>query len=252
MDNEILEAVEQVGEAVQHTVTHIPDTKQRLILASLGWVAGAVSGYFLASKLLQKKYDEQLEKEITEAKAFYSSIKKPATPEEAMEELHPQPTLREAAEAMTVYNGRTPVEDPRPDPQVVVEQVNIFTGTDFVWDAEVEASKRQGKGAFTIHEEEWGEEFQTAQLTYYRGDNVLADDKDEVIPNMDVVGDALDRFGHGTEDARVVFARNLKLETDFEIALHDGKYASEVLGFQHGEWLAQRDHRPVKKLGRDE
>ena len=48
--------------------------------------------------------------------------------------------------------------------------------------------------------------------------------------NGTVGQDNMKRFGHGCDDPNVVFIRNEKLATDFEVLRHNGSYAEEVLG----------------------
>ncbi|WKW86845.1 hypothetical protein SEA_CONLEY_59 [Gordonia phage Conley] len=68
-------------------------------------------------------------------------------------------------------------------------------------------------------------------ISYYAGDHVLADERDQPIPNIDgVVGERNLRFGDGSGDANVVFVRNEALQVDFEICQSLGTYAEEVLG----------------------
>lgn len=68
-------------------------------------------------------------------------------------------------------------------------------------------------------------------ISYYAGDHVLADERDQPIPNLDgVVGERNLRFGDGSGDANVVFVRNDAMQVDFEICQSLGTYAEEVLG----------------------
>ena len=68
-------------------------------------------------------------------------------------------------------------------------------------------------------------------ISYYAGDHVLADERDQPIPNIDgIVGERNLRFGDGSGDANVVFVRNDALQVDFEICQSLGTYAEEVLG----------------------
>lgn len=71
---------------------------------------------------------------------------------------------------------------------------------------------------YVISPDEFGEKdgYENVTLTYY-ADGVLTDYFDNVISNVDeVVGfDSLDHFGEYEDD--VVFVRNEKMETDYEI-----------------------------------
>lgn len=79
-------------------------------------------------------------------------------------------------------------------------------------------------------------------ISYYAGDNVLADERDQPIPNLDnIVGERNLRFGDGSGDANVVFIRNDALGVDFEVCQSLGTYAEEVLGVAPKE---NRRNRP--------
>lgn len=67
-------------------------------------------------------------------------------------------------------------------------------------------------------------------LTYYQGDRVLVDEKDQPIPIKSVVGESNLKFGSASGDLNLVYIRNEKLEVDFEILRSYGSYSEEVLG----------------------
>lgn len=74
--------------------------------------------------------------------------------------------------------------------------------------------------------------FDQNQLVYFEEDDVLADNKNEIILERDeIVGsDFTDNFGYGTNDENIVYIRNEKLKADFEIYRDPGSYEKEVLG----------------------
>ena len=80
-------------------------------------------------------------------------------------------------------------------------------------------------------------------ISFYAGDNVLADERDQPIPDIDyVIGRKNLRFGDGSGDPNVVFVRNEQLEVDFEICQSLGTYAEEVLGVAPQDSRSQRPH----------
>lgn len=208
-------------------------------------------GWKLAHRKLEKAFAEDLEVEVAKTRAFYNRMAKDEIIKEDGDSTELR-TVDEAADALLRYQGKgTPEngeEDTSPSVTVEVDTVNVFTNSqsDFEWDYEEEAKQRDPETPYVIHEDEWSEsELEKVQLTYYSGDNTLADEKDEPIPIIDeVVGiENLERFGHGTQDARIVFVRNEKMGVEFEIALHDGKFAEEVLGFQHSDYPMRHPNR---------
>ena len=249
------------AEEIVEIVEDVERIKPALIVAGVaGALMGLGTGFFIgwrvANAKLQAKYDARLEEEIHEAKAFYARLNKVnmETPEKAVQQLRPE--LVDAAEALLEYQG-TPQDDPEPPTPATIVEVevnNVFdTKVTDTWDQEAEEELRKANPGkpYIISEGEYAESegFAQSTLTYYAGDETLADERDQHIPNIDqTVGlENLRRFGHGTGDARTVFIRNERLRLDFEVLLSDGKYAHEVLGLQHSDGYDAR-RRPVLRM----
>lgn len=68
-------------------------------------------------------------------------------------------------------------------------------------------------------DEEEGDEYDKIQLTYYPRDRILLDDEQDVVDDVgNLVGwKNLSQFGGESGDADVVFVRNPRLQTDFEV-----------------------------------
>lgn len=116
----------------------------------------------------------------------------------------------------------------------------------------VENTRSKQEKPYVITEEEFminEDEYSQTTLTYYRGDGVLADERDQEIPLInDVVGERnLDRFGEGTRHYNIVHIRNDRLEADYEVLLHEGKYSYEVLGFEHADDITNRYRQDRQK-----
>jgi hypothetical protein len=97
------------------------------------------------------------------------------------------------------------------------------------------------------------DEQEQTSLTYFAGDDVLVDERDQVMRDIDAtVGlENLQKFGHGSNDPLVVYVRNPRLEVDYEISKSDGTFATEVHGFQDDE-LRHMQHRPRRRRFDDE
>jgi hypothetical protein len=68
-------------------------------------------------------------------------------------------------------------------------------------------------------------------LTYYKGDDIVADQSDTPIYNHSgLMGDL--KFGHGSGDANVVYIRNDSIQMEWEVLLHEGSFEVEVVGLQ--------------------
>jgi len=115
--------------------------------------------------------------------------------------------------------------------EVVEDQlINIFTVNDD-WDYELEYEKR-GSGIYTIHADEYIQgdyEFKQETVTYYAGDDIMADIEDTPIYNYyERMGEL--KFGHGSKDKNVVYIRNERLNREWEVLLHHGSFEVEVKG----------------------
>jgi hypothetical protein len=258
-------SAEEVVETVVDTATELAEVKEmgdapglyisNSGLARLSLLAGfALAGtafltYKITQKRMETKYETILSKEVAEAKKFYAKLYKKGeheTPEKVVknreEENQPHSDeLSQAAQALVRYQGRSPaVEEEEEDIEVEVKVTMNGDVADPDFDLEAEQANRSPDEPYIISEEEFSagfNEFEQGQLTYYAGDDTLVDDKDSEIPYPDpIIGvNSLARFGHGSGSDRIVFVRNERLNMDFEIELHDGKFSHEVLGFQHSD-----------------
>jgi hypothetical protein len=249
----------EVASKAESTGVYIPKVRlnQAALLGAVALVGASFAAYKLAVKRTTAIYEDILEQELALSKKFYSTLYKKdemATPEQALSELHPGEegleTMYDAAQAIHMYKG----EDVHDISEF--EEVNVFTNTpelDDNFDLREEQANRDTKSPYVISKDEFLETFNNHEqlnLTYYSGDSTLADDKDQPIPNVgDAIGNSLQRFGHGSGDPSVVYVRNEAKEMDFEVLWSQGKYAHEVLGFEHaegGERARRQQNQPRK------
>jgi hypothetical protein len=117
-------------------------------------------------------------------------------------------------------------------PTYILETNNVFANNESEWDYETELSTRTGVDPYVIHADEFisGEMgFAQSTITYYAGDDIMADELDTPIYNyMGIMGEL--KFGHGSKDPNVVYIRNETMNHEWEVLLHQGKYETEVLG----------------------
>lgn len=213
------------------------DGESRVALAVgalLGLTGGFVAGYKWASRKMGSEFEERLERETKELRTFYSNVnkKKYPTPEEAVAALV---TEEEADEALTDYQGKdgtimynkvvkaTADTEPLIDIPTVEVERNIFE------------SKSDPEKPYVISQEDFMQGdagYQQVTVTYYQVDNVLADERDDVIEDMEKnIGlNCLVQFGVASSDENTVHVRNEKIQLDFEVVRHEGSFAQEVLG----------------------
>lgn len=219
----------------------------------IGFAGGAVAGYLFAQKRLKPKYEQIAKEEIEEAKQFYSRVYKHEdfeTPGLAAEKLGVD--VDAAVRAMREYQAISEIADMEEEEELVETPVstkrNIFAENvpaDSVWDLEEELKNRTDDEPYIISQDEYEEnerDYQQLTLSYFEEDDVLVDEAEKPIEEVDsVVGEGnLTRFGHGSNDNRIVYIRNDRLSMDFEIVKNQGSYAKDVLGFQHADEVGRK------------
>lgn len=190
------------------------------IVVSFG--AGCAAGYLFTKRQLEAQYSELSKREIAEAKTYYAMLHKRddfSTPEKAADKLLPKLAeltdqqvvdVTEAALALREYSG--------------AELVNVFQNKDQSDVVDKNTPYPISEDAYMANEDDHDQ----VSLTYYTGDKVLVDERDEPIEFLDNSVGA--DFAENFEDSNTLYIRNTSLETDFEITAVDGKYTVHVLG----------------------
>lgn len=232
----IEEAASEVAELVIEDV--VSDPKKYI---ALGFAGGAVVGvgatFLILRKRFETKYQAIADEEIASMRDHFHAKatameNKPAL-DGLVKDLGYVPAVE--AEVLTV--------DPALKPSVLPQEMrNVFEdhakepGDD--WDYEVEVAQRSPERPYIIHMDEKGETgYDMTTLTYYEDDDVLADHRDQVIEDRELlVGESnLDKFGHGSDSADTLYIRNDGLSIELEICRSGGSYAQEVHGFEPPE-----------------
>lgn len=235
-------------------------TKHSVILGSVSVASlsvGCASGWLLAQRVLAKKFELKLVEEIKQTKIFYDNLNKP-DPDDLAQELldeeapllkHPYDTTssdvpQEVLERIAGSMARAQQEiEEEAAPWTGLIEVpkempghNAFENPAPAWVQEDEELERRNGVPYIISykefmENEW--EYEEGQLTYYEGDDTLADSRDEPIPQQyEAVGElTLEKFGHGSNDPNIVYVCNEKMEMVFEICRSTKSFAEDVLGF---------------------
>lgn len=261
------EIVAEAAEEVSEQALNVADASRRISGRTLGIAVGAFLvgsgvggglGYIFARRRLETKYAEIAEEEISAMRDHYHAKGRAMAAEYAKEPVenivkergYSSPDSGTTKPPMAVQPPRSVAEAEdeaagEPSKEEPTERVvNVFEehGDDVVeyeWDWHKERSGRSPDIPYVIHYEEREEmEFQIVTLTYYDGDDVLCNDRDEIVDPDDrdnVVGEGnLNRFGHGSNDPSVVYVRNDKLELVYEVVKSPNHFAEEVHGFRHG------------------
>lgn len=216
----------------------------------------------------QTLLDEKLEEETTNLRRFYAKKNKDgefATPLQVAEQV----MTKDAVDALRSYKGEEGVvvsteqqtieevaQEEAPAVNITALQDRMRSGTPVVieedmrsnvfvngqalvdFDMETEILNRNPDEPYVITHDEFMEnenDWSQNTLTYYNGDDILADEREMPIPDIEelIGSENLARFGHGSNDRNVVYVRNEKIQTDFEIVLNQGKFGEIVSGLKH-------------------
>lgn len=132
--------------------------------------------------------------------------------------------------------------------------VNVFPIQDDDWDYEAELSSRDPEVPYVIHQEEFVEDemgYHQETMTYYEGDDIMADPTDTPIYGYSGLMGEL-KFGHGSKDSNVVYIRNEKIHMEWEVLRHTSSFSEEVLGLQaDAEAEKELRHSGVQKFRRE-
>lgn len=247
------EAVAEAADEVAEQATEFAEATRELDNARLAFLAGGIVvggaigafiGYRVARKRLETKFEKIAEDEIDQMRDHFRArlVAKEEKPD--LEGLKRE-TRRYAADDAEADEpvGEVSPEELRAPVEDESETSNIFEERkpDDEWDQEHEENSRQPGVPYVIHKDEVGEKeddgYTEMTLTYYAGDDVLADERDKPIDDQDkVVGVGnMDKFGHGSQDAEIVFIRNEELALDIEVCRSEMAFAEAVHGFKHSE-----------------
>lgn len=227
--------------------------KNPLVAAGIGGVIGATAGTLISARVLRAKYEAIANEEIASVKAQYKigeefSLENMAAQyREEVDTAGYSPT-----EGAVLVDESAAQRDSIEESQQRAEPVDrsVFGGDLVAFDVDAEDELRAAnpndpyiitKGEF--ESEESG--FEQSTLTYHSGDDVLADARDEAIPNTEfTIGSTENlKFGYGSDDRNVVYIRNPKLRMEWEIVHSDGKFSVDVLGFDDEDAIVHSDRR---------
>ncbi len=264
--SETLDIAEETMDILEHQTDQMTNGHPVIVYGLVGAIIGGTVGYLVTKRFMKAKYEQIVEEEIANAKEFYRALNKKEdfrTPAKAAEKLHPDSlvVVTEAADAIRSYQGEDGDDEDDYEEEVEeVGEVEVFLEDhpeDDDWDIEEEMKTRTPDAPYIISSEEFmlnePENSQTT-LTYYLGDGTLADEREQEIPFVEpVVGEEnLYHFGRGSGDDNLVYIRNERLGADYEVVKSDGKYAYEVLGFQHSDGGARgriQENEPRRRRG---
>lgn len=131
--------------------------------------------------------------------------------------------------------------------------INVFAEEDTDWDYEIECQNRTPHLPYVIHRDEFfGDEMgwdSQSTLTWYEGDEVLVDERDNVLSNPpSFIGNPV--FGHGSGDPNVVYVRNEKFQAEYEVLRDPGSFEMDILGGHVESQMEKEDFRHSRSPGK--
>lgn len=223
----------------------------------MSFAGGAATGALICFALLKEKYETLANEEIKNMKDYYQKEIENIddahdkeldnlinTMNKDIYELDKREEKKTYVDYVKKYSPEEIIKDKyydMPYPDVIDEDYHEDEGPP----EDPPENDLQYEEPFVISREEFDEgypHFDKITITYYENDDVLADEQDEVIPDIDaVVGyDSLGRFGDMSDDDCVVYVRNGRLGADYEIVLTQEAYTESVLGIVQDEGLPLR------------
>lgn len=202
------------------------------------FASGAVSGILVTKGYFEKRANEDIESVKKSLRTMVhlpirsnredepeedSSAKKPADPRKAEVVVD----YSGYSKVVREYNGDDdddPAESESPSDDLPEDVENYLDGK-----KDSETPRREPR---LIKYEDFGElpYYDKITLLYYMDDEVLTTEDDEIIPNPEeLLGDALTKFGFNKNDERVIFVRNERRNTDYEVDKVFAAYAKEDL-----------------------
>lgn len=227
------------------------------LMVTLGLAMGGGIGYLIARKREASKYEAIMALEVAELKEHYAAKEvvrddKPEM-EDVMDTLGYRPEPKVDLKPPVVVQPAPKIQPSTFVREEVVEEtvLNVFENENgIVWDYSVETKRREmtPDGPHILHVDEYNageKEYDQDTLTWYDGDDVLCDNRDNIVEHgEEKLGlQNLQLFGKGSGDPNVLYIRNDQFEMDYEVIRSDGSYAQEVQGLQHSdepEWRGPR------------
>jgi hypothetical protein len=196
--------------------------------AVIGGLVGAVIGSLIVDLILAKENEENgyLEDQEEEEEVAEEEITKEPSKEEK-KPMHIEKLKQKRNEAKLDYTKFSKINDGKSQNDLA-ELVQKYS-------VEEKTEEQDENLPHVISLEEWtngGGPNEKITLTYYEVDDTVADPNDDIFQNVEKLlgDDSLLSFGIDSDDPDIVYVRNNKISTDFEIIRVRKSYSETVLG----------------------
>lgn len=191
----------------------------------LSFIGGAVTGALICFAVLNEKHNEDIDKVSKDLEEFYN---------DELDQLKEHIELIEEDDEELDNSKKTYVDYVKKySPGEIVKERDITK------DYPIENENYHNDIPYVITQEDFDEDFDhhdKITITFYGDDGVLADDRDEMITDIDnVIGIAsLDEFDRDPYPT-VIHVRNERLGADYEVCLLNASYQELILGVRADE-----------------
>lgn len=134
-------------------------------------------------------------------------------------------------------------------------RANAFASGGDNWDLLKEMRGRTESAPYVLHKDEFYADekgYGQHSLSYYAGDNIMADEDDKPVYNHDIIVGEL-KWGHGSGDPLIFYVRNDKYRAEYEITYVDGLFSVEVMGeeIENNQRVRNLEHSDEPRRFRD-
>lgn len=262
----VTETVAAAAENVSAEAQAVADISRSLAARelSIGFVLGSsVSGlvsFFVLRKVLEKRYNKQVEEEIDTMREHFrkrADLRETQRAAAAVAAGSDKPDLQIIVEERGYVPpppgglNTAPLAAPKVSERTweeIRERLENKTDEDEEvviegWNFAEELASRTPDKPYILHESEFKErDFPTVSLTYYEGDDVLCDEANMPVDNKHrLVGeDNLSKFGHGSGNPYVLYIRNEVLNIDMEVLRVEKSFIDEIRSLRHSDKRMRR------------
>lgn len=198
---------------------------KNVLLLTGGVAIGGGAGYLITKKMLEARFEADLNEQIAEVKEYYKLLRKEGEYSQLIKPTEESVIQPKYEDVISEYSG----EESEEEEAVMVEP-------------DSDEEERDPNEPYVISVDEYmndRENYDKNTVTYFEVDDVLVDEREQVIPDVEnTVGiDSLTKFGHNSNDKNVVYVRNERIEADFEVLLDTRSYSETVLGIREDKEL---------------
>lgn len=235
------------------------ESKGYLVVAG-SFILGATLGALITRNVLKAKYEEYVAEEIDQVKTRYRTLYEEDENFEAGLQIRESVDERRTPPSDEMLEAHAKLVELYSEPDEKV--TNAFTES-AKYEVEIQESieiKRDPSKPYLIslamfmEKEEDGEYYDKITLNYFEDDDVLCDDREMVVDDIEgTIGmSSLNMFGQLSENPDLVYIRNERISSDFEICRNEGSFSNMIMGVSHEVLGLKEPKAKIKKMRNDE